>query len=118
MALGSWVKIISIEVGSLNTPSSTFTGSISGTTLTVSAVSSGTLAVGQILDDASGLVADGTTITALGTGTGGTGTYTVSVSQTVGSETLYGVVANQFKLPVNINQYPVVGAADIVVTAV
>ncbi|HMO69739.1 MAG TPA: hypothetical protein PKE25_14020, partial [Novosphingobium sp.] len=59
------------------------TGSIAGTSLTVSAVTSGALAVGQTLTGAG--VAANTTITALGTGTGGTGTYTVSVSQTVAS---------------------------------
>jgi hypothetical protein len=62
------------------------TGSISGTTLTVSAVTSGTLVVGTGISG-SGVTA-GTTITALGTGTGGTGTYTVSASQTVSSTTI------------------------------
>ena len=60
-----------------------FTGSISGTTLTVSAVASGTIEVGQVL--AGGTSADNTRITALGTGTGGTGTYTVNKSQTTAS---------------------------------
>jgi len=60
-----------------------FTGSISGTTLTVSAVTNGTLVVGQLVSSAT--TAARTYITALGTGTGGTGTYTVSVSQTVAS---------------------------------
>lgn len=64
----------------------TVTGSISGTTLTVSAVSSGTLAVGQTITG-SGISA-GTIITALGTGTGGTGTYTVNNTQTAGSTTI------------------------------
>jgi hypothetical protein len=58
-----------------------FTGSISTTTLTVSSVSSGTIAVGQSLYGV-GVSAE-TVITALGTGTGGAGTYTVNVSQTV-----------------------------------
>lgn len=62
-----------------------FTGSISGTTLTVTNVASGTLAVGQYVQGA----AAGTTITALGSGTGGTGTYTVSISQTVVSSQLF-----------------------------
>jgi hypothetical protein len=66
------------------------TGSISGTTLTVTAVASGTLAVGQLVTlptarDQTGVITTGTRITALGTGTGGTGTYTVSASQTVAS---------------------------------
>lgn len=56
-----------------------FTASITGTTMTVTAVSSGTIAAGQLLNG-TGTTA-GTYITALGTGVGGTGTYTVSVSQ-------------------------------------
>jgi hypothetical protein len=55
-------------------------------TLTVSAVSSGTLGVGNVLSG-SGVTA-GTTITALGTGTGGTGTYIVSPTQTASSTTI------------------------------
>jgi len=69
--------------------SAVFTGSISGTVLTVTAVTSGTIAVGMELTS-SGTITAGTTITALGTGTGGTGTYTVSVSQTRSSATLTG----------------------------
>lgn len=64
------------------------TGSISGATMTVTAVSSGVLAVGQLITGTS--VAANTVISALGTGTGGTGTYTVSTSQTVSSTTLTG----------------------------
>lgn len=66
-----------------------FTGSLAGNILTVSAVSSGTLSIGQTISGAG--VADGTVITALGTGTGLTGTYTVSTSQTVASESLTAV---------------------------
>lgn len=62
------------------------TGSIATTVLTVTAVTSGKLAVGQTISG-SGVTA-GTTITALGTGTGGAGTYTVSASQTASSTTI------------------------------
>ena len=62
------------------------TGSISGTTLTVSAVTNGVLAIGSTISGTG--VTAGTTITAYGTGTGGTGTYTVSSSQTVASTTI------------------------------
>ena len=62
------------------------TGSIAGTTLTISAVTSGTVYVGAQISGTG--VTAGTTITALGTGTGGTGTYTVSASQTVSSTTI------------------------------
>jgi hypothetical protein len=66
------------------------TATISGTTMTVSAVTSGTLHVGQTIQGVG--VTLGTIITALGTGTGGTGTYTLSVASTVGTGvTMYGL---------------------------
>jgi len=65
------------------------TASMSGTTMTVTGVTSGTLYVGQTIQGA-GISAQ-TIITALGTGTGGTGTYTINNSQTVVSETMYAL---------------------------
>jgi len=65
------------------------TASMSGTTLTVSAVTSGTLFIGQTVQGAGVTVQ--TIITALGTGTGGAGTYTINNSQTVASRTMYGL---------------------------
>jgi len=62
-----------------------FTGTISGTTLTVTLVSSGTITVGMVVSGTG--VTSGTTIASLGTGTGGVGTYNISVSQTVGVST-------------------------------
>jgi hypothetical protein len=64
-----------------------FTGSVSGTTLTVTSVKSGTLAVGQNLFAVGAL--QETVITALGTGSGGTGTYTLGLSQTIASSQMY-----------------------------
>ena len=61
-----------------------FTGSISGTTLTVTAITNGTIAINQSLFGVD--VDQATVITALGTGTGGVGTYTINLSQTVASE--------------------------------
>lgn len=70
--------------------SSTFTGSIATTTLTVTAMLSGDpITVGMFLDSSTSLT-NGTYITAFGTGTGGVGTYTVSASQTVASSTIVG----------------------------
>ena len=74
-----------------NPSAATFTGSISGTTLTVTSVLSGTIAVGQGIFGTS--VLQNTVITALGTGTGGTGTYTVSNSQTVASTSINSVAS-------------------------
>lgn len=71
------------------TAGATFTGSISGTTLTVTALTGGTIAVGQVISG-TGITA-GTSITALGTGAGNVGTYTVSASQTVASTTITAV---------------------------
>lgn len=68
------------------TSGATFTASISGTTLTVTSVSAGTIAAGQMITG-TGIVS-GSQITSLGTGSGGTGTYTINISQTVGSETI------------------------------
>lgn len=72
----------------LNCTGGSGTAQISGTTMTVTALASGTYGIGQELEW-DGMVS-GTTITALGTGTGGTGTYTVSASQTVSSTTITG----------------------------
>lgn len=83
--LGGTTWLVSIALDG-RAPNAICTAAISGTTMTVSAVSAGTLTVGQTLSG-SGVTA-GTTITALGTGTGGTGTYTVSASQTVSSTTI------------------------------
>lgn len=64
----------------------TFTGSITGTTLTVTSSNppvTGYLTVDAVIYGVG--VAQGTKITAYGTGVGGTGTYTISISQTVSS---------------------------------
>ena len=64
----------------------TFTGTISTTTLNVTALLQGApLVLGMYVDGSS--VTDGSYITAFGTGTGGTGTYTLSASSTVSSAT-------------------------------
>ena len=62
------------------------TGSITGATLTVTAVTSGALAIYDVISGAG--IAPGTTIGKLGSGSGGAGTYTVSPSQTVPSGTI------------------------------
>jgi len=60
-----------------------FTGSISGTTLTVSAISGGRIGVGSPVTGSG--VAAGTKITGVGSGNGNTGTYAVNVNQNVAS---------------------------------
>lgn len=66
-----------------------FTGSITAAgILTVTGVTSGTIAVNQIITGAN--VPPGTRIVSLGTGSGGTGTYNVSVNVAVSSTTITG----------------------------
>ncbi len=103
-SLGTWVNIIDVYIG---IPATQFTGSISGTTLTASAVT-GTIAIGQTVYGA----AAGTTITALGTGSGGAGTYTVSVSQTVASTAMNGVALGN-STALTIAQIPTIVNANI-----
>jgi hypothetical protein len=79
----------------------TLTGSISGTTLTVTDVSDGAIALGMTLTGSG--VAPGTKIVRFGSGAGGNvnsdGTYTVNISQTVGSTT----ISAYYERPLNIN---------------
>lgn len=80
-----------------------FTGSIAVTTLTVTAVTSGTIKLGVGISGTG--IAAGTTITGFLTGTGGTGTYTVSASMTVSSTTITST-----GLPITRNGTPTQGA--------
>jgi hypothetical protein len=86
------------------------TGSISGTTLTVTAVSSGTLYLGQTIQG-TGVTAN-TMIVSFGSGSGGAGTYTVSSSQTVGSTTLYAL--NFTQIPSTDGAFSGANVVDIV----
>jgi hypothetical protein len=79
----------------------TITGSISGTTLTVTDVSDGAIALGMTIAGAG--VAPGTKIVRFGSGAGGNvnsdGTYTVNISQTVASTT----ISAYYERPLSIN---------------
>ena len=63
-----------------------FTASISGTTMTVTSIATGSITIGQVLTGTG--VTIGTTVTAYLSGSGGVGTYTVSASQSVSSTTI------------------------------
>jgi len=98
--IGSGVTITALGTGNGSvgtytvsaTQNASVTASIATTTMTVTAVGSGTLRVGQTISGTG--VTAGTTITGLGTGTGSTGTYFVSASQTVSSTTITATVAS------------------------
>ena len=78
---------------SLGSHTAAFTASRALTTLTVTAVSSGTLYLGMTIAGVG--ITLGTTITAFGTGTGGAGTYTVSTSGTITSEAMTGTIQSE-----------------------
>jgi hypothetical protein len=87
--------------------STTFTGSMSGTTLTVTALGFGApIVVGMYVDGTS--VTDGTYITAFGTGAGGTGTYTINQSVTASSTamTAHGNIAFDNPSPMDLGIGP------------
>jgi hypothetical protein len=100
--------VASTAINSVASPA-IVTGAISGTTLTVSAVTSGTLKIGQTIEGSG--VTDGTIIKAFGTGSGGAGTYTVSASQTVSSTTIYAL--NWTVLPSTDGAFEGGGTVDI-----
>lgn len=82
---------------SVSVPQTVASTTVSGAygTLTVTAVGSGSLAIGNVLSGTG--VTAGTFITALGTGTGGTGTYVVSPTQTAASTTVAATGAIETK---------------------
>lgn len=92
MAAGNWTLYQSGKLGMaqalIDLSSAVVTGSITTTTLTITATTSGAIKVGQVISGTN--VTAGTTITAIGTYTAaaGTGTVTVSASQTVSSTTI------------------------------
>ena len=75
------------------------TGTIAGTTLTVTSVTSGFINVGSVING-TGITADRIYVSALGTGLGGTGTYTINLTQTVAvPTTITCTYANPLNIP-------------------
>lgn len=109
-SLGSWAAIVDIQIGTSNTAAAVFTGSISGTTLTVSATQQGAVAIGQAVF--------GTGVTAGTYITSGSGPYTVNQTQTVASTAMTGVTATQNIVGVRIDQAPTLDASNIVLTLI
>jgi hypothetical protein len=85
VALGPWAQVTSLGIGSNNSAAAVVQARLAGTVMTVDAVVSGTLAVGQTVSDAAGAILPGTRITSFGTGSGGVGTYNVGIAHTLGA---------------------------------
>jgi hypothetical protein len=99
-ALGSWVQIVTIKLGCDNQPASVFVGSISGTALTVTSITSGIIGVGAQITG-NGVVA-GTTILS-GSGL----SWVVDTVNNVTSGTMKTVVAPNDELFIDIDETPV-----------
>ena len=84
-ALSAWIAVSASVPTYQSGSTAAFTATINGTTtLNVTAVASGTIALGMSITGTG--IGGGATITAFGTGTGGTGTYTMSVAATSGTQ--------------------------------
>ena len=97
-------------IGPTGNINASFTGSISGTTLTVTGINSGGINLGQYLSGSG--ITSGTKIVQFGTGAGNNineaGTYQVNISQTVSSTTITGYYERPLALDsafVRINTY-------------
>lgn len=112
-ALGAWARIVSIEIGSANAPAAVFTGWISGTILSVTAISAGAIAIGQTLIGANGDIIAGTNVTGFISGTGGVGTYAIDTAQSIPPETMSAVTATNFVVQPNLDQIPTVSVGNI-----
>lgn len=119
-ALGQWAQgqIISIGIGSFNNPDAAFaTGSCVGQTLTITAMTSGTITIGQSILTIPFL--PGTLVASQVSGTtGGVGVYTVSVAQTTGVQQIAFANSDQDYVQVQVTQMPVFYAANVFVTFV
>lgn len=116
-AIAPWAaNIISIQIGSANTPVAVGTGSITTTVLTISAVTTTGFAVGQSITGPN--IVDGTIILSLGSGTGGTGTYNLNQSQTAASGAVFGAIANQNSVQMGIAQEPSYNPVNLSLTLV
>lgn len=112
-ALGNWVQIIKIKLGSNTAPDASFTGSITGSALTVSGTVTGAIAIGATLT-APG-VPDGTKITA---GAGTAWTIAPGLAAPVASETMTTVTPSLDDVTVGQAHIPVLTAANVSVVLV
>jgi len=110
-ALGQWAMITSLTLGSSASPAFSVTGSLSGTTLTVTATG-GALAAGQVLYG-TGIISGTQIMSQLTGSTGSTGTYQVSNAQTVLSESISVIAMTATAIQMLINQMPVTSANNI-----
>jgi uncharacterized phage protein gp47/JayE len=112
--LGQWAQLLTLTVGATGSDATSFTGTIGGLTLTVSAIpAGGHIKVDDLIEGPG--VQPATFVTGLGTGTGGVGTYSIGVSQLV-SITTMSATSFDIEVPMTLAQIPVCSANDINLT--
>jgi len=113
------IQVVDIAIGSPNNADAMFTGTVATagptTTLTVSAMLSGALVIGDTLMDILGNVSAGATILSQTSGTpGGVGAYVLSQPMTIATgQTMYSVAANQAEIQITLAQFPTIAANNI-----
>jgi hypothetical protein len=113
VALGPWLQLISINLGSSNSSAASFTGSIGANgTMTVSSISSGIIGISQVISG-SGITPGTTVISQVSGTTGGVGTYIVNPPQIIGSEAITAIAVSLNSIVVNINQEPTTTASSV-----
>lgn len=110
-ALG-WSQVISLQIMSGTANAAVVTGSIAGTVLTVTAVTSGTLAANQLI---TGSFNNALIMSQISGAAGGIGTYRLNAAQTHSSTTVTAFPIDDNSVPVDIDQIPVTSAANIFV---
>ena len=104
-SLGAWAQIVTIKIGNDAESDAQFTGVLAGTALTVSSVT-GTIAIGQFVYGNG--VAPGTIIQS-----GSGSSWVVNLSQTVSSEAMTSVAADNDDVVLQIDWLPTLQNADI-----
>lgn len=110
-SLGTWAQVLSISLGSNNDPDAEFTAGIAGTTMTVSAVADGAVAIGQTISDAAGDIPAGTVVVS-----GSHPTWTINKTLTISSRAMLGVLPASSLVAVNADQVPTINADNIAVS--
>lgn len=110
-ALGTWAQIISIQVGSNNSSGAKFTADIADSIMTVSAVASGAVAIGQTISDDAGDIPAGTVVLS-----GSHPTWTINKTLTISSRAMVGSKPASLTVDVNADQVPTINADNISVT--
>ena len=106
-AIGTWVQIESLKLGTSTSPDASFTASVSGATMTVSGTVTGTIAIGATVLGAN--IPDGTTILS-GSGT----TWTLSAGLgTIASESMVSVTPTSDFVTVGAAHIPALAAGNI-----